>query len=95
MSILAARLGIDIHEIELELSHVRASRYLSAAGYVLLLYDYLLTLPDEVRLIWPTSWSLVKVLFLINRYTVPVFLTVNNWAMSGFSETAPSDALLV
>ncbi|KAG8695261.1 hypothetical protein FRC09_009269 [Ceratobasidium sp. 395] len=67
MSILAARLGIDIHEIELELSHVRASRYLSAAGYVLLLYDYLLTLPDEVRLIWPTSWSLVKVVAMSPR----------------------------
>ncbi|KAG9125541.1 hypothetical protein FRC07_007193 [Ceratobasidium sp. 392] len=81
MSILAARLSLDIHEIELELLHVRASRYLSAAGYVLLLYDYFLTLPEEVRLIWPTSWSLVKVLFLINRYSVPIFLTINSWVL--------------
>ncbi|KAG8740863.1 hypothetical protein FRC10_003818 [Ceratobasidium sp. 414] len=49
-------------------------------GYVVLLYDYFLTLPDEVRLIWPTSWSLVKILFLINRYTVPIFLT---WGFEG------------
>ncbi|KAG8688355.1 hypothetical protein FRC08_011481 [Ceratobasidium sp. 394] len=94
MSLLAARLGIDIHEVELELLHVRASRYVSAAGYVLLLYDYFLTLPDEVKLIWPTSWSLVKILFLINRYTVPIFLTVNSWAMSGFSNP-PTDTVSI
>lgn len=85
MSLLAARLQLDLHEIEIELLHVRASRYLSAAGYVLLLYDYFLTLPEEVKLIWPTPWSLVKALFLINRYSVPIFLTINSWEMSGFS----------
>ncbi|KAF8599788.1 hypothetical protein BDV93DRAFT_609081 [Ceratobasidium sp. AG-I] len=95
MFLLAARAGIDIHEIESDILNVRASRYLSAAGYVLLLYDYFLTLPDEVRLIWPTDWSLVKILFLINRYTVPVFLTINSWEMTGFSgpssDTDPAD----
>ncbi|ELU39923.1 hypothetical protein AG1IA_06053 [Rhizoctonia solani AG-1 IA] len=34
-------------------------------GYVLLLYDHLLTLQDEVKLIWPGPWSLVKTLFLM------------------------------
>jgi hypothetical protein len=59
------------------------------------LYDHLLTLSDEVRLIWPakvrrgempivpakpheqtacTQTSIVKVLFLVNRYTVPFCL---------------------
>ncbi|CAE6413448.1 unnamed protein product [Rhizoctonia solani] len=65
MFMLAAHSQLNLHEIELELLHVRASRYLSAAGYVLLLYDHLLTLQDEVRLIWPGPWSLVKTLFLI------------------------------
>ena len=61
---------------------------------VLVLYDHLLTLSDEIRLIWPAKvrrtntnvpnkpmnasafaqTSTVKVLFLINRYTVPVCL---------------------
>lgn len=61
---------------------------------MLVLYDHLLTLSDEVRLIWPakvrpnececdiakpyqtvfTQTSIVKVLFLINRYTVPFCL---------------------
>lgn len=42
----------------------------NVTGYVLLLYDYFLTLPEEVKLIWPTPWSLVKALFLIvsSRY---------------------------
>ncbi|KAL5639292.1 hypothetical protein ACGC1H_006711 [Rhizoctonia solani] len=58
---------------------------LKSLGYVLLLYDHLLTLQDEIRLIWPGPWSLVKTLFLINRYSVPIFLTINSWEMSGFT----------
>ncbi|CEL53936.1 hypothetical protein RSOLAG1IB_06718 [Rhizoctonia solani AG-1 IB] len=85
MFMLAAHSQLNLHEIELELVHVRASRYLSAAGYVLLLYDHLLTLQDEVKLIWPGPWSLVKILFLINRYSVPLVLTINSWEMSGFT----------
>ncbi|KAG1735941.1 uncharacterized protein EDB91DRAFT_546552 [Suillus paluster] len=40
----------------------------SAAGHTLLVYDYLLTLQDEIRYIWNAPWTVVKVLFLLNRY---------------------------
>ncbi|KAJ8591431.1 hypothetical protein M405DRAFT_932167 [Rhizopogon salebrosus TDB-379] len=40
----------------------------SAAGHTLLVYDYFLTLGDEVSYIWNAPWKVVKVLFLINRY---------------------------
>jgi len=61
---------------------------------VLVLYDHLLTLNDEVRLIWPakvrrddanvpanpheqhSQTSIVKVLFLVNRYSVPFCLVM-------------------
>ncbi|KAG2072387.1 hypothetical protein BDR04DRAFT_984472, partial [Suillus decipiens] len=40
----------------------------SAVGYTVLIYDYLLTLNDEILYIWNAPWTIVKVLFLINRY---------------------------
>ncbi|KAG2144275.1 hypothetical protein DEU56DRAFT_237172 [Suillus clintonianus] len=40
----------------------------SAAGHTLLVYDYFLTLQDEILYIWHAPWTVVKVLFLLNRY---------------------------
>ncbi|KAG0698165.1 hypothetical protein DFH29DRAFT_1081921 [Suillus ampliporus] len=40
----------------------------AAAGHTLLVYDYLLTLKDEISYIWNAPWTAVKVLFLLNRY---------------------------
>ncbi|KAG2117706.1 hypothetical protein DEU56DRAFT_157841 [Suillus clintonianus] len=40
----------------------------SAAGHTLLVYDYLLTFKYEVFYIWNAPWTVVKVLFLLNRY---------------------------
>ncbi|KAG1805536.1 uncharacterized protein BJ212DRAFT_1303995 [Suillus subaureus] len=37
-------------------------------GHTLLVYDYFLTLKDEVCYIWNRPWTIVKVMFLINRY---------------------------
>ncbi|KAF8840387.1 hypothetical protein BDN67DRAFT_951686 [Paxillus ammoniavirescens] len=38
------------------------------AGYSCLVYDYILTLDEEVRFIWKAPWSITKVTFLVNRY---------------------------
>ncbi|KAG2066984.1 hypothetical protein BDR04DRAFT_890628 [Suillus decipiens] len=43
-------------------------RIFSTTGHTLLVYDYLLTLKDEAYYIWNRPWTVVKVLFLINRY---------------------------
>ncbi|KAG1842274.1 hypothetical protein DFJ58DRAFT_855428 [Suillus subalutaceus] len=40
----------------------------STIGHTLLVYDYCLTLEDEVYYIWNSPWTVVKVMFLINRY---------------------------
>ena len=40
----------------------------------ILLYDHALTLDDEVRLVWVAETTLPKLLFLINRYLVPIAL---------------------
>ncbi|KZT51831.1 hypothetical protein CALCODRAFT_487585 [Calocera cornea HHB12733] len=47
-----------------------ATSYIEAAAMTALVYDHLLTLSREVELIWKSSFSLVKLLFLINRYSV-------------------------
>ncbi|KAI9064914.1 hypothetical protein FKP32DRAFT_1675297 [Trametes sanguinea] len=44
------------------------TRSLSVAGYVILVYECLATLPDEVQYIWPTRWSTVKIIYILNRY---------------------------
>jgi hypothetical protein len=42
---------------------------------VVLLYDHLLTLDDEVKYVWSAPGTIAKVLFLTLRYMVPLFLT--------------------
>jgi Family of unknown function (DUF6533) len=42
-----------------------ASKYVAAAALVVVIYDWLLTLDDEVRLIYPGPVGLVKVFYII------------------------------
>ncbi|EJU02544.1 hypothetical protein DACRYDRAFT_106615 [Dacryopinax primogenitus] len=53
------------------------SRYISLAGYSVLLLDLIITLPHEMSVVWPARWSIVKILFLITRYSVPPVITAN------------------
>ncbi|KIJ65439.1 hypothetical protein HYDPIDRAFT_27445 [Hydnomerulius pinastri MD-312] len=39
-----------------------------AAGHTFLVYDYALTLSDEIEYIWNAPWTMVKATFLVNRY---------------------------
>ncbi|KAJ7481354.1 hypothetical protein B0H11DRAFT_2419488 [Mycena galericulata] len=66
----------ELESIVVGLQNVAATRYVTAAGFVVLLYDHLLTLDAEVRYIWSAPTSLAKVLFLIMRVMVPIFLAV-------------------
>jgi len=77
------------------IQHVQASRYLSAAGVVILFYDHLLTLGDEVEYIWHSRWSFPKGLFLFIRYLVPIAMIINTYQMSGLSQAVLSDKFCV
>lgn len=63
----------------------------TASGYGLLVFDYLLTLSDEIAYIWPSRWSLVKIIYLANRYGNLSMLGLMTWHIAGdlYSE-APS-----
>lgn len=54
-----------------------------------LIYDWILTFPDEIRFIWRPKLTGARVLFLVNRYFFVLFYTsqvVFNFA-SGFNNT--------
>ena len=42
----------------------------------MMLYDHILTLDDEVRLIWNAKTTLPKILFLLNRYMIPICMII-------------------
>lgn len=50
----------------IEASYIQS--YMASASGVLLVVDYLQTLPDEVRLMWKTTPSFMKALFFMVRY---------------------------
>jgi len=52
-------------------------------GMVLLQYDCLLTLKDEVRLVWPGPLSIPKVLYGLNRYLSFFAMIFCNYQVSG------------
>ncbi|TFY59557.1 hypothetical protein EVG20_g7745 [Dentipellis fragilis] len=63
-----------MEELATVVQNINASRYLSAAGFVVLLYDHVLTFDDEVEYVWKARMSLPKFLFLFNRYLVPTLM---------------------
>ncbi|TDL13396.1 hypothetical protein BD410DRAFT_846995 [Rickenella mellea] len=50
--------------------HIYVVHCTTIAAVTVLIWDYLITLPDEVALVWPSSWSISKFLFMLNRYLV-------------------------
>ncbi|ETW76533.1 hypothetical protein HETIRDRAFT_480662, partial [Heterobasidion irregulare TC 32-1] len=83
---------MDAEKLISALKNVNATRYLSAAGLVALLYDHLLTINDEIELIWRARNTLPKTLFLINRYLVPILMLVTIYPLAALSP-GPSDAV--
>ncbi|KAK0431205.1 hypothetical protein EV421DRAFT_197486 [Armillaria borealis] len=76
---------MDAQEYTTVAFNVYASRYASIAGYVLMLYDHILTFDEEVRFIWAAPWTLPKALFLIIRYFVPAFVLIHLCQLTGLS----------
>ncbi|KAF8310475.1 hypothetical protein DL93DRAFT_2230251 [Clavulina sp. PMI_390] len=55
-----------------------------AAGTAIYVFDYALTFADEVQYIWSAHFSIVKALFLFNRYWTPIVSIGLFCAASGF-----------
>ncbi|KAL5524250.1 hypothetical protein ACEPAF_9390 [Sanghuangporus sanghuang] len=73
--------SIDINaNILKERENIIATNYVGVASYVILIYDHLLTLSDEVSYIWSGGKGPVIYLFLLNRYFFPLAFAVNLYA---------------
>ncbi|PAV15984.1 hypothetical protein PNOK_0884200 [Pyrrhoderma noxium] len=49
---------------------LRVTNALTLSSLVILIYDIVLTFSDEVKYVWAANWTLVKLLFFLNRYPV-------------------------
>ncbi|TDL25277.1 hypothetical protein BD410DRAFT_634265 [Rickenella mellea] len=58
------------HELVDVFTEVLIMKYTVIAALTVLVWDYFVTLPDEVALIWPGRLSISKILFALNRYMV-------------------------
>ncbi|KAF8210641.1 hypothetical protein K438DRAFT_165307 [Mycena galopus ATCC 62051] len=75
--------------------YIMITRYVTGAALVVLLYDHLLTLGSEVKLIWPVKMSAPKFLFLFMRYTVPIALIIFTIQLSGLEQELELSAAVI
>ncbi|KAJ3551792.1 hypothetical protein NM688_g4508 [Phlebia brevispora] len=59
-----------------DLRSIQSAQYSDLVAVVVLVYDVLLNMSDEVQYMWRAKWSFPKVLYLIARYYGPLHLTV-------------------
>lgn len=62
--------------------------FVLAASFTLLMYDYLITLDEEVRYVWSSPWFIGLPLFYANRY-IP-FIDVGMFLHFSFSHMTPA-----
>ncbi|KAK1235784.1 hypothetical protein PQX77_000973, partial [Marasmius sp. AFHP31] len=59
---------VDISAAAIALEHQKTVSYINVATSALLVYDVALNLESELWHIWRKEWSLVKVLYVTQRY---------------------------
>ncbi|GBE84248.1 hypothetical protein SCP_0602260 [Sparassis crispa] len=72
---------MSLTELTGALHDIRIIRYSELASSMIIVYDHLITFNDELELIWNSSLSLGKCLFLVNRYYALVSVFFNNYAL--------------
>ncbi|KAG8763832.1 hypothetical protein FRC11_011501 [Ceratobasidium sp. 423] len=73
----------QIHELITAAGHVFLTQHITMAGLALMIWDHSITLQAEISLVWPAKLSPVKVLFLLNRYIPPIFITIDTANLIG------------
>jgi hypothetical protein len=63
------------------LHDIQTTQYAQAAASVIVIWDHAITFSDEIDLIWKSSWTLGKILFLLNRYYSLAAVLFNNYAI--------------
>jgi len=47
---------------------IQISKYFNVAGMAILIYDYAITIEDEISMMWGRSYDAVHVIFMVSRY---------------------------
>ena len=62
---------------------------------VLVAYDCIITLGDEVELIWQGTWGITNWLFIVNRFSVVLSATVRSVSQNNFMVSVTGMRLIV
>lgn len=65
----------ELGQVVQALNHQQLVAYLDVVASTIFLYDYVLTLRMEIDLVWYSKWTLLKILYLVQRYA-PFYDTV-------------------
>jgi len=85
----AASLTLGLIDWEAYLRGLQIYQDIQVAGVaILVLFDTLLTLTDEVDLIWRRRWNLSTILYILTRYIAFVDTAISTYQWTGFNDTA-------
>ncbi|KAG8827777.1 hypothetical protein FRC19_000281 [Serendipita sp. 401] len=74
-----------IQELGVAVANITRCKYTSVAGLTVVMYDILLLMSDETRLIWQRpKMAPSRIAYFVNRYVPPIFLLVANYQLGGF-----------
>ncbi|KAH9170059.1 hypothetical protein EDB89DRAFT_1353091 [Lactarius sanguifluus] len=82
-------MGQQSHTMQLIASGLDAmvmTRYTLIAAYVILFYDWIISLDQEVALIHPAPWTAVKAAYLVCRYYPMAIAPFHIWGLIGDHE---------
>ncbi|KAH8992604.1 hypothetical protein EDB86DRAFT_1484776 [Lactarius hatsudake] len=68
------------------LNSVTVGRYTLTATYVVCFYDWIISLDQEVALIYPTAWNIVKATYIFCRYYPMAIAPFHLWGLVGNHE---------
>ncbi|KZS96015.1 hypothetical protein SISNIDRAFT_451674 [Sistotremastrum niveocremeum HHB9708] len=85
MSITAAQAAAELQQLAVAIHDMMVNRMMAYSGFSLMVFDWFLTLPDEITLIWGARWTAVKTAYMINRYLIPVLLSFEIYVWSGYA----------
>lgn len=67
------------HVAQQFLRDVQVTRFAEVAASMIVVWDHLVTIDQEIELIWKARWSIGKALFLFNRYYTLLAIAFNNY----------------
>ncbi|KAF8874178.1 hypothetical protein BD779DRAFT_261760 [Infundibulicybe gibba] len=79
-----------------DLADAQVTNYLVAAAATLVVFDHILTIQQEITLIWRNPWNVTSLLYIWNRYYTLIVLAINTSCnyFSHIKDTARLKAIL-